>query len=254
MAKIISLVSRKGGAGKSTTAQAMAAGFTAKGYRVLSVDLDGQGSLTHIMNAKDDGVSIVDVLTGKATITDAVQHTGAGDIIAAKASLDKVNITGDGAEFMLKELLEPVKGAYDLILIDTAAVVDIMTVNALTASAGVIIPAQADALNLKALSNTYVFIKQMRNKINAALKIYGVLLTRFNSRSKTAAQIAETFGQAAEFMQTRLFSTRIRESAAVGRSQGYKTDLLTYRPRSNAAKDYEALINELEEILKLEAD
>lgn len=254
MAKIISLVSRKGGAGKSTTAQAMAAGFTAKGYRVLSVDLDGQASLTHIMAAEAGGLSIVEVLTGKASITDAVQHTDAGDIIASNASLDKVNITGDGAEFMLKELLEPVKGAYDLILIDTVAAVDIMTLNALAASTGVIIPAQADALNLKALYNTYDFIKQMRNNVNAALKIYGVLLTRFNSRSKTATQIAEMFGQAAEVMQTRLFSTKIRESAAVGRSQAYQADLLTYRPRGNAAKDYEALINELEEILKLEAD
>ena len=95
MAKIISLVSRKGGAGKSTTAQAMAAGFTAKGYRVLSVDLDGQASLTHIMAADYAGRTIFDVMRGACSISEAVQHTGAGDIISANSSLDDVEINGD---------------------------------------------------------------------------------------------------------------------------------------------------------------
>jgi len=253
MTEIISLLSRKGGAGKSTTAQALTSGFTAKGFKALAVDLDAQGSLTHIMNAEAGGLSIVEVLTGKASITNAIQHTDNGDIIASNASLDEVSISGGGAELMLKELLEPVKGAYDLILIDTVAAVDIMTLNALTASTGVIIPAQADALNLKTLYNAYDLIKQVR-KVNADLKIYGILLTRFKQNNKTAAQIAEMFGQAAEAMQTRLFNSQIRESATVGRSQAYQADLLSYRPRGNAAKDYEALINEIEKILNLEAD
>ena len=254
MAKIISLVSRKGGAGKSTTAQAMAAGFTAKGYRVLSVDLDGQASLTHIMAADYAGRTIFDVMRGACSIRDAVQHTGAGDIISANNSLDDIEINGDGRELLLKQTLEPVASDYDLILLDTVAAFDILTLNALTASTGVIIPAQCDILNLNALKDSYDLIQSARENVNAGLKIYGVLLTRINSRSKTAARIAEMFKEAAAAMNTRVFSSQIRESATVQRAQALQKNLLTFRPNGNAARNYQDFINELEIILKMESD
>ena len=150
--KIISLVSRKGGAGKSTTAAALASGFTAKGRRVLAIDLDGQGSLTHIMNADYSGKAIVDVLTGAVNIRDAVQHVSAGYIIAANSKLDDVNITGKGRELLLKEALKPVRNDYDLVLLDTVAAFDVLTLNAFAASTGLILPAQCDILNLNALN------------------------------------------------------------------------------------------------------
>ena len=254
MAKIISLVSRKGGAGKSTTAQAMAAGFTAKGYRVLSVDLDGQASLTHIMAADYAGWNIFDVMRRACSIKDAVQHTDAGDIISANKSLDDVEINGDGRELLLKQALQPLSADYDLIFLDTVAAFDIMTLNALAASTGVILPAQCDILSLNALQDSYDLIQSARENVNAGLKIYGVLLTRVNSRSKTAAQIADMFKQSAAAMNTRLFNSQIRESATVQRVQALQKNLLSFRPNGNAARNYQALINELDVILKSERD
>ena len=245
--KIISLVSRKGGAGKTTTAAALAAGFTAKGRRVLAIDLDGQGSLTHIMNADYTGKTIAPVLAGQLNIKNAVQHTGTGDIIAANASLDDIEINGQGRELLLKKALEPVKADYDLVLLDTVAAFDILTLNALTASTGLILPAQCDILSLNALKNTYDLIQSAREHVNAALKIHGVLLTRFSSKSKTAAQITDLFRQAAAAMNTRVFNSQIRESAVIRTAQALQQDILSYRPKSNAARDYQAFINELME-------
>jgi len=254
MAKIISLLSRKGGAGKSTTAQALTSGFTSKGYRVLAVDLDGQASLTHIMAADYGGRTIFDVMRGACSIRDAVQHTGAGDIISANNSLDDVEINGDGRELLLKQTLEPVAADYDLVLLDTVAAFDIMTLNALSASTGVILPAQCDILSLNALKDSYDLIQSARENVNAGLKIYGVLLTRVISRSKTAARIAEMFKEAAAAMNTRVFNSKIRESATVRTAQALQRDILTYRPQGNAAKDYQSFINELEIIFKMESD
>ena len=245
--KIISLVSRKGGAGKTTTAAALAAGFTAKGRRVLAIDLDGQGSLTHIMNADYTGQTIAPVLAGQLNIKNAVQHTGKGDIIAANASLDDIEISGQGRELLLKKALEPVKADYDLVLLDTVAAFDILTLNALTASTGLILPAQCDILSLNALKNTYDLIQSAREHVNAALKIHGVLLTRVSSKSKTAAQIADLFRQAAAAMNTRVFNSQIRESAVIRTAQALQQDILSYRPKSNAARDYQAFITELME-------
>ena len=245
--KIISLVSRKGGAGKTTTAAALAAGFTAKGRRVLAIDLDGQGSLTHIMNAANAGQTIAPVLAGQLNIKDAIQHTGKGDIIAANASLDNIEITGNGRELLLKKALELVRADYDLVLLDTVAAFDILTLNALTASTGLILPAQCDILSLNALKNTYDLIQSARENVNADLKIYGVLLTRVSSKNKTAMQIADLFKQAAMTMNTRVFTSQIRESATVRTAQALQRDILSYRPKSNAARDYQAFINELME-------
>ncbi len=254
MTEIISLISRKGGTGKTTTAQALTAGFTAKGFRVLAVDLDGQASLTHIMAADYSGRTIFDVMRGVCSISEAVQHTDNGDIISANNSLDDVEINGDGRELLLKQTLEPVASDYDLILLDTVAAFDILTLNALTASNGVIIPAQCDILSLNALQDSYDLIQSARENVNAGLRIYGVLLTRVNSRNKTAAQIAEMFSNSAKDMNTRVFKSKIRESATVRTAQALQRDILTYRAQGNAAKDYQAFINELDVILKSESD
>ena len=189
MNEIITLMSKKGGAGKTTTAAALTAGFTAKGYRVLAVDLDGQGSLTHIMNADYSGQTIAPVLAGQLNIKNTIQHTGKGDIISANASLDDIEITGNGRELLLKKALELVRDEYDLVLLDTVAAFDILTLNALAASTGLILPAQCDILSLNALKNTYDLIQSAREHVNAALKIHGVLLTRVSSKSKTAMQL-----------------------------------------------------------------
>lgn len=221
MSKIIALVSRKGGIGKSTTISAMAAGFKAKGYRVLVVDMDGQASISHIMAADMSKPNILDVLTGAADIHDAVQHTATGDIIAANSALDfaDMRLSANGREFLLKNSLEKIRHEYNLILLDTLPFFGVLTLNALTAATGVILPAQADILSLNALKVSYDLIQSARNYVNPDLVIYGVLLTRFNSRAKISRELLEMFEKAAAMMNTKVFDSKIREAVAVKAAQ-----------------------------------
>lgn len=255
MAETIALISRKGGSGKTTTAQVMSAGFTSKGAKVLCIDLDGQASLTHIMGADTNGNSIIDVFNDKKNITDAIQHTPTGDIIAANTELDlaDMRLTGQGRELLLKRALESVKRDYDLILLDTVGAFGVLTLNALAVADGVILPAQADILSLNALKDSYDLIQSARDNVNAGLKIYGVLLTRFNARANITRDLLAMFEQAAQVMNTRVFNAKIRESVAVKEAQAMQTDLLKHKPQNKAAQDYSAFIAELDSIIKTEA-
>lgn len=250
--KIISLVSRKGGAGKTTTAQAITAGFTAKGLKVLAVDLDGQSNLTYSMSANSDGVTIFDVLTGAADIRDAVQYTDAGDIIAANTSLDlaDMKLTGAGRNLLLKNALESLQAEYNLIILDTLPFFGVLTLNAMAASSGVIIPAKADIFNLNTFNKTCGLINSVKKALNAELNLYGVLLTHFKPNTKNTRELLSLFEQAAQEQGTRVFNSKIRETVSIQTAQAMQRNILTYQPKSNAAKDYQAFINEFEDYLK----
>lgn len=246
----LALLSRKGGAGKSTTAAALAAGFSLKGWRVLVIDLDGQGSVSHVMGAQP-GPGVLDVLAGEADIRAAIQHTETGDIIAADAGLDlaEMRLTGPGREFLLRDALEAVRADYDLIILDTLPSFGVLTLNAMAAASGVLIPAQADVLSLNALGQSYELIQSARQAVNSALSVRGIVLTRYNPRSVLNRDIAEAFAAAAESMGTRLFKARVRESVAVKEAQARQRDIFHYAKRSNPAQDYGALVDELEAVL-----
>jgi len=251
MRETLALLSRKGGNGKTSTASAITAGFLSKGYRVLVVDMDGQGSISHIMRA-EPGASVLDVLTGEADIRSAIQHTDAGDIIPANPGLDMadMSLTGQGREFLLRDALETIKADYDLIVLDTLPSFGVLTLNAMAAASGVVIPSQSDVLSLNALGQSYELIQSARQAVNPSLAIWGILLTRYNPRSVLNRDIADTFAEAASSMGTRLFKARIRDGVAVKEAQARQQDVFTYARRSNPAKDYGAFVDELEAVLK----
>lgn len=252
MNKIIALVSRKGGIGKSTTISAMAAGFKAKGYRVLVVDMDGQASISHIMDTDMSKPNILDVLTGAVDIHDAVQHTATGEIIAANSALDfaDMRLSTNRREFLLKNSLEKIRHEYNLILLDTLPFFGVLTLNALTAATGVILPAQADILSLNALKVSYDLIQSARTNVNPDLAIYGVLLTRFKPRANLSNALYEMFKNAAQAMNTRLFNAKIRETVTVQAAQARQKDIFTYSKYNKATLEYSDFIDELELILK----
>lgn len=243
--EIITIISRKGGTSKTTTAWALGAGLMKKRKKVLFIDLDSQNNLTFGLNASNEGLTAFEVLTGKATATEAIQHTAQGDIIAGKedlATADNV-IDKTGKEYRLKEALESVKG-YDYIVIDTPAQLGILTINALTASNSCIIPVQADIYSLQGIGQLNETIEAVTKYCNKALTIKGILLTRFNGRAIISKDIQANLNEIAGELNTKLFKTPIRESIAVKEAQAMKQDLFTYAPRANATKDYEAFINE----------
>lgn len=248
--RTITLSNQKGGVAKTTTTGALASGLAKKGYRVIAVDLDPQCNLS--LGAGADVLNMTrtlyDVFKGIATMIDLIQGTPLGfDLITGGLSLAgaDMDFTQTGREYMLKEALESLGKAYDFCIIDTPPTLGILTVNALTASDGVIIPLTADLYAIQGLSQLNLLIDRVRRYSNRALKIYGLLITKHDERTNVSRALLDQINEVAERLDTKVFSRPIRNSVAVRESQVLKSDLFTEAPKANATLDYQAFIDEL---------
>jgi chromosome partitioning protein len=246
MTQIITIANRRGGVGKTATAHALGAGLLRRGYRVLFVDLDSQCNLTYDLGVEEPETSSLDVLEGSSTASEGIINTEKGDLLPATPALatsDKV-IDGVGKEYRLRDALQSVARRYDYIIIDTPPALGVLTVNALTASNKVIIPAQAEIHSLQGLEQLYGTIGAVQHFTNKKLKIEGVLLTRYVGRSIISKDMRDNFEDVAREISSKVFATPIRECTAIKEAQATQTDIFSYAPKSNASKDYEAFINE----------
>jgi chromosome partitioning protein len=247
MSKALAIINQKGGVGKSTTALAIGAGLSLKGYSVLFIDLDAQGNLSYTLGADTQGYNAMGVLERPETAKAEIQHTPQGDIIASSPKLagaDKL-LEETGKEYRLKEALESLQGAYDYIIVDTPPALGILTINALTACTGAIIPAQADIYSLQGIGQLNSTIETVKKYCNPSLSIMGIVITRFNGRSIIRREVAEMLEHTADHLHTKLFSSKIRECTALVEAQATKQNIYSYAPRSNATADYKALVDEI---------
>lgn len=248
MTEVFTVANRRGGVGKTATAHALGAGLTKRGYRVLYIDLDSQCNLSYDLGIQGElQYSSLDVLEGRATASEAILETEGGEIIPASpelATADRI-IDGVGKEYRLKEALEPIARNYDYIIIDTPPALGVLTVNALTASSRVIIPAQAEIHSLQGIDQLYGTIEAVKHFTNKKLKIEGVLLTRYIARSIISRDMKDNLEALAKEIGSKTFATPIRECSAIKEAQATQTDIYSYAPRSNASKDYEALVEEI---------
>lgn len=241
------IINQKGGVGKSTTALAVGAGLTLKGYSVLFVDLDAQGNLTFVMGADTNRYNALGVLQRPKTAKAEVQHTAQGDIIASSPALAGADtvITATGKEYRLREALQSLSGSYDYCIIDTPPALGILTINALTACTGAIIPAQADMFSLQGIGQLNSTIETVKKYCNPALSIMGIVLTRYSSRSIISREVAEMIERTADQLHTKLYNAKIRECTALKEAQATRQSIYSYSPKSNATADYTALVNEI---------
>lgn len=242
---IISITNQKGGVGKSTTAYALGTGLKNKGYKVLLIDFDAQGNITHTSRAKEQS-NIYDVMLRKIMAAEAIQKTTNVDILIASRTLTSLNmeLNAPGKEYRLKEALQDIKKEYDFIIIDTPPALDVLTINALTASDYVIIPAQADIYSLQGIGQLYQTISAVKQYCNKNLQIIGILLTRYNQRTILSKSMQEVIKDTAEQISTFLYNTVIRECISLKEAQVNQQDIFSYAPRSNASEDYSSFIDE----------
>lgn len=240
------IAAQKGGVGKSTTAHALAQGLRNKGFSVLAIDLDPQGNLSYTMAAKD-GTNAHDVLMGKASASEAIQHTSNGDIIPASEALSGADIELHqvGKEYRLREALQSIRELYDFAIIDTPPALGILTINALTASDELIVPSQADIYCLRAMGHLHNTVTAVQRYCNPSLVFSGILLTRHSSRSILSREVAEMLEDTAARIGTQVFGTIIRENVAIREAQAKQMDIFSYAAKSNAAADYLDFVNEL---------
>lgn len=241
------IINQKGGVGKSTTALAIGSGLKKQGARVLFVDLDAQGNLSYTMGANTQGYNALGILQRPDTTATEIQHTAQGDIVASSPALAGADtaLTEVGKEYRLREALATVSGLYDYCIIDTPPALSILTINALTACTGAIIPAQADIYSLQGIGQLNNTIQTIKKYCNPALTIKGIILTRYNARSVLSKEVTEMIEQTAAELDTKVFDTKIRECTALKEAQAMKQDIFTYAPKSNASADYNAIIKEL---------
>ena len=243
MSEILAIVSRKGGTGKTTTAQAIADGIRRAGYSVLLIDLDSQYNLTKAMGADPGGLNSTDLFDIRTRPADLIQHTANGDIIPGCRALaaGDVVLTDNN---QLKAALRPFIKRYDYIIIDTPASYGRLTMNTLTAATSAIITLEPATFGADGLADLSETIKNIRRN-NKILKIRGIVLTRCDARSNEVKQTIAEIKAAAAKMKTQVLEPPIRATVKVSSAQRARRNLFDYAPRSTAALDYNEIVKVL---------
>lgn len=242
MGEVLAIISRKGGGGKTTTAQALADGIRRTGSKVLLIDLDSQANLTNAMGADPDGLNATDLFDG-AKPARLIQHTDNGDIIAGCGDLAAADvILKDNTQ--LKKCLRPFQSEYDFIIIDTPASYGRLTMNALNAASSAIITIEPATFGAAGLEDLAAIVKQIR-KTNKSLVLRGIILTRCDTRSNEVKKTIESIDAAAAGMKTQVIRPFIRSTIKVQEAQHRQRNLIDYAPKSTAAVDYMEVVKVL---------
>lgn len=248
MAGKIVLTNQKGGVGKTTTAASLTAGLTLEKKKVLALDFDPQGNLGFSLGLNMDAQGTVyDLLKGRVGIRDIICHTEYGDIIPSDISL-----SAGGKEFyekrgelLLKDALSEVEEEYDFIVIDTPPALNILTINAYGAADYLIVPMSSEILSLVGVAQLKETVDSVQRSLNPHMKILGILLTKFNGRTRLANEVKEMAEAVAGQMGTSLFNSRIRSSVSAAEMPAHGMSIYDYAPRSKPAGDYRDFVREV---------
>ena len=250
--KVYVVANQKGGIGKTTTATALASILSKNGKKVLLIDSDKQGNSSDTYRAKIDGVAtLYDVLLDdeRVEISEAIQNTASGDIVASDPLLrkaDKILYDDIDGVFRLDDTLKKLKG-YDYVVIDTNPSIDAILKSCLIACDEVIIPVTADRYALQGLSQLHEAITSIKRRQNTRLKVAGLLLIKYDKRTNLSKDVEQSLQNIANLMDTKVFESKIRESVKAREAQAKRMMLIDYSPSSTTASDYIRFANELTE-------
>lgn len=249
MAVKIAIANQKGGVGKTTTAICLADALRHCDYKVLFVDLDPQNNSTSTYQAKvEDEYTIFDVLEGACKTEDAIQKTSFGDILVGDPKLTELEykLLQKANGFMaVKKALKSVEENYDYIILDTPPNLGIFMGNALAAANGVIIPMTAEKYAVDGLGKLIDTINEILEYTNPELKIYGVLLTAYDSRTKLGRETKRQLPDIGEQYGFHVFETPVRICQNIRDAQTEQVSLFDNYGACNAAVDYANVVKEL---------
>jgi chromosome partitioning protein len=245
--KTVAVAMQKGGSGKTTTAVNLAAALAEKGKTVLVVDVDPQANATSWLGVRDAGKGIFACLCENGSIKDIIVHTATDgvDLVPSSAWLvgaEKALAGEVGAETLLRRKLGAEAGAYDVVLVDTPPTLGILTVGALVAADEVLVPVEAHVMALDGLAQLLKTVDAVRDRLNARLKLLGIVACRMDSRTRHGPEIV---GELRKRFPKHALRTVIRENVRLAEAPSFGQAITAYEPESAGAEDYRALAAEV---------
>ena len=247
--KIVSLVNQKGGVGKTTTAINLGASLAACERKVLLIDLDPQGNATSGVGlSKNDHRSMYPVLLEGLSLLDVIRPTELPTLFVAPSSVDLVGAEVElrdveDREFRLKRALQDV-GGYDYVLIDSPPSLGLLTVNGLTAADAVLVPMQCEYFAIEGIAQLMTTIDRVRDSLNPALEVEGIVLTMYDDRMNLARQVAE---EVRNHFGEKVYKTVVPRNVKLGEAPSFGKPIILYDIRSRGS---EAYINLAREFIK----
>ncbi len=247
MSTILAIANQKGGVGKTTTAINLGAGLGALERRVLLVDCDPQGNATRGLGAHAEPPHLYHVLSGDAEVTAAIRASGFPNLDLLPAQRDLVGIEVEfvgeaGWEGRLKSILGQLSSRYDTILLDCPPSLGHLTVSALTAATGIIVPLQCEYYALEGISELMSTVQRVQGGLNRRLAIAGILLTMYDDRTNLSRDVADEIRR---HFGAKVFETVVPRNIRLAEAPSHGLPIFQYDIKSRGSEAYLALAREV---------
>lgn len=248
-ARVLAIVNQKGGVGKSTTSVNLAAALGDLGKRVMLIDLDPQGNATSGfgLNKNQRESCIYNALLGETGLIAIAEYVAQPPVTVVPATIQLAGaevelVTAMSRETRLRALIEPVRADYDYILVDCAPSLGLLTINALTAADGLLIPIQCEFYALEGLSKLLDSVRLVKTHLNADLEVFGVVMTMYDTRTRLAQQVVE---EVRKFFGDKVFDTLIPRTVRLSEAPSFGLPVTEYDPSGKGAVAYRGLAEEV---------